>query len=218
MDAIRKQAGRVSRFAAAALVLGVVQAAGVPAAMAGRQAAPTNGGTLSYRDINIPTCLDPLVAPTSAEGLADFPTFDNLVLLDGKGVAQPDLATSWTFSHGGRWMTFVLRHGVVFSNGDPFNASVVQFNLQRVLGPTGQAAGMSSFLGPLQSVHVDNPYQVTLIFATPFRPALPNLANDSLGIVDPIALKKVGATKFCQYPIGTGPFMIQNYASGGTQV
>ena len=218
MYAIRKQAGRLSRFAAAALALAALQAAAVPAARAGGQAAPANGGTLNYRDINIPTCLDPLVAPTSAEGLADFPTFDNLVLLDGKGVARADLATSWTFSHGGRWMTFVLRRGVVFSNGDPFNASVVQFNLQRVLGPTGQAAGMSSFLGPLQSIHIDNPYQVTLIFATPFRPALPNLANDSLGIVDPIALKKVGATKFCQYPIGTGPFMIQNYASGGTQV
>ena len=140
------------------------------------------------------------------------------MLLDGKGNAQPDLATSWTFSHGGRWMTFKLRQGVVFSNGDPFDASVVKFNMQRVLGPVGQQAGMSTFLGPLQSVQVDSKYQVTLIFATPFRPALPNLANDSLGIVDPIALKKMGATKFCQYPVGTGPFMIQNYASGGTQI
>jgi peptide/nickel transport system substrate-binding protein len=187
-------------------------------ALARHQSAPASGGTINYRDINIPTCIDPLIAPTSAEGLADFPTFDNLVLLDGKGNAQPDLATSWTFSHGGRWMTFKLRQGVVFSNGDPFDASVVKFNLQRVLGPVGQQAGMSTFLGPLQSINVDNKYQVTLAFATPFRPALPNLANDSLGIVDPIALKKMGATKFCQYPVGTGPFMIQNYASGGTQI
>jgi ABC-type transport system substrate-binding protein len=159
-----------------------------------------------------------LVAPTSAEGLADFPTFDNLVLLDGKGNPRPDLATSWSFSHGGKWMTFKLRKGVVFSNSDPLDASVIKFNLERVLGPVGKAAGMSDFLGPLVSVNVDNPLQVTLVFSTPFRPALPNLANDSLGIVDPIALKKVGATKFCQYPIGSGPFMIQNYASGGTQI
>ncbi len=218
MYIIRKRATGVSRLAAAAMVLAALQAGSVPAALAGRPAAPTSGGTINYRDINIPTCIDPLVAPTSAEGLADFPTFDNLVLLDGKGNVQPDLATSWSFSHGSKWMTFQLRKGVKFSNGDPFNASVVQFNLQRVLGPTGQAAGMSSFLGPLRSVNVDNPYQVTLVFGTPFRPALPNLANDSLGIVDPIALKKEGATKFCQYPIGTGPFMIQNYASGGTQI
>lgn len=211
-------------FAAAAMVavLAVTpMGASWSSALGGRQqasAAPASGGTITYRDINIPTCIDPLIAPTSAEGLADFPTFDNLVLLDGKGNAQPDLATSWSFSHGGRWMTFKLRQGVVFSNGDPFDASVVKFNMLRVLGPVGQQAGMSTFLGPLQSVQVDSKYQVTLIFATPFRPALPNLANDSLGIVDPIALKKMGATKFCQYPVGTGPFMIQNYASGGTEI
>jgi len=223
MRVIRKQGAHVSRVAASAVILTALSAAAsAPSALAQHQphtlSAPVGGGTISYRDINIPTCIDPLIAPTSAEGLADFPTFDNLVLLDGAGNARPDLATSWTFSHGGRWMTFQLRHGVTFSNGDPFDASVVQFNLRRVLGPVGQTAGMSSFLGPLRSVTVDNKYRVTLIFATPFRPALPNLANDSLGIVDPIALKKVGATKFCQYPIGTGPFKIQTYASGGTQI
>lgn len=223
MHAVRKHGARASRVAAVAVILALLSAAAsTPSAQARQQshpvAAPSYGGTISYRDINIPTCVDPLIAPTSAEGLADFPTFDNLVLLDGKGIARPDLATSWTFSHGGRWMTFQLRHGVVFSNGDPFDASVVKFNLLRVLGPVGQAAGMSTFLGPLQSVKVDSKYQVTLVFATPFRPALPNLANDSLGIVDPIALQKMGKTKFCQYPVGTGPFKIQNYAPGGTQI
>jgi peptide/nickel transport system substrate-binding protein len=222
MHTIRKQGARVSRAAAAVVTLATLLAASAPSALAQHASrtlsTPIRGGTINYRDINVPTCIDPLVAPTSAEGLADFPTFDNLVLLDGAGHARPDLATSWTFSHGGRWMTFTLRQGVVFSNGDPFDASVVKFNLQRVLGPVGQAAGMSSFLGPLRSVRIDGKYKVTLIFATPFRPALPNLANDSLGIVDPIALKKVGATRFCQYPIGTGPFKIQTYAPGGTQI
>jgi len=223
MRPIQKQRARVSRVAASAVILtALTAAASAPAALAQHQprtlTSPASGGTINYRDGNIPTCIDPLIAPTSAEGLADYPTFDNLVLLDGRGAARPDLATSWSFSHGGRWMTFQLRHGVTFSNGDPFDASVVKFNLQRVLGPVGQTAGMSSFLGPLRSVTVDSKYQVTLVFATPFRPALPNLANDSLGIVDPIALKQEGATKFCQNPIGTGPFKIQTYASGGTQI
>ena len=64
----------------------------------------------------------------------------------------------------------------------------------------------------------DSKYQVTLKFNAPFRPALPNLANDSLGIVDPIAYNKEGKTKYCQYPVGTGPFKIQNFAPGGTQI
>lgn len=214
---------RVARTVLTVAVLGASIAAGtVPAALARHAAslpyAPTSGGTLSYRDLDAPGCIDPLVAPTSVEGLADYPTFDNVVLLDGKGVPRPDLATSWKFSHGGKWITFKLRHGVKFSNGNPFDASVIKFNMQRVLGPVGQAAGMSSFLGPLHKVTVDSKYQVTLRFNAPYRPALPNLANDSLGIIDPISYKKEGKTKYCQYPVGTGPFKIQSFGSGGTQV
>ncbi len=215
---------RLARTALSALVLtGLIATGMVPSALARHESrsstsAPASGGTLLYRDIGTPTCVDPLIAPTTAEGLADFPTFDNLVLLDGKGIARPDLATSWSYSHGGRWITFKLRKGVVFSNGHPFDAGVVKFNMNRVLGPVGQAAGMSSFLGPLRKTQIDNKYQVTLIFTAPFRPALPNLANDSLGIVDPIALRTEGKTKYCRYPIGTGPFEIQNYAPGGTQI
>jgi ABC-type transport system substrate-binding protein len=139
-----KQRARVLRIVAGIAILAACTAASVPPTLAGAPlsrplATPASGGSINYRDINLPTCLDPLVAPTSAEGLADFPTFDNLVLLDGKGNPQPDLATSWSFSHGGRWMTFKLRQGVVFSNGDPFDASVIKFNLMRVLGPVGQA-------------------------------------------------------------------------------
>jgi peptide/nickel transport system substrate-binding protein len=211
---------RVARTGMTLAILGAALAAGaVPAAQARHVAAtPTPGGTLTYRDLDTPGCIDPLVAPTTVEGLADYPTFDNLVLLDGKGNPQPDLATSWSFSHGGKWITFKLRSGVKFSNGNPFNASVVKFNVQRILGPVGQAAGMSSFLGPLKTVTTNGPSSVTLKFNVPYRPALPNLANDSLGIIDPIAYKKEGKTKFCQYPVGTGPFAIKTFASGGTSI
>ena len=95
MHLVRKQGARVRRVAAAAVTLATLLAASAPSALAQHTSrtlsTPTSGGTINYRDINVPTCIDPLVAPTSAEGLADFPTFDNLVLLDGAGHARPDL-------------------------------------------------------------------------------------------------------------------------------
>jgi len=201
--------------------LGLLTAVSIPNALAARHAASPAarpGGTLLYRDTGTPTCVDPLKAPTTVEGVVDYATFDNLVLLDGKGNIRPDLATSWSYSHGGKWITFKLRHGVRFSNGDPVTASVIKYNLDRVLGPVGQQAGMSSFLGPLHKIVVDNPYKVTLITTAPFRPIMPGLANDSLGIIDPKALRKMGATKYCEYPVGSGPYMITNYAPGGTSI
>lgn len=41
----------------------------------------------------------------------------------------PDLATNWTVSPDGKTLTFNLRNGVQFSNGDPFNAYVVWFEM-----------------------------------------------------------------------------------------
>src|SRR5579875_1858137 len=195
---LSKKFGRRAGMRGATLlaVIALLTAVSIPNALAARHAgAPARakaGGTLLYRDTGTPTCVDPLKAPTTVEGVVDYATFDNLVLLDGKGNVRPDLATSWSYSHGGKWITFKLRHGVRFSNGDPVTASVIKYNLDRVLGPVGQQAGMSSFLGPLHKVVVNNKYSVTLITTSPFRPIMPNLANDSLGIIDPAALAKEG--------------------------
>ena len=45
----------------------------------------------------------------------------------------PVLATSWNESANGLTYTFVLRSGVYYSNGDPFNAYVVWYNIYRDL-------------------------------------------------------------------------------------
>ena len=46
---------------------------------------------------------------------------------------EPVLASSWTASSDGLTYTFYLRHGVYYSNGDPFNAYVVWYNVYRDL-------------------------------------------------------------------------------------
>jgi len=51
--------------------------------------------------------------------------------MDERGLVRPDLALTWTFSHGGRWITFALRHGVRFSNGDPLDARAVKYTLEQ---------------------------------------------------------------------------------------
>jgi len=44
---------------------------------------------------------------------------------------EPVLASSWTASPDGLTYTFYLRHGVFYSNGDPFNAYVVWYGVYR---------------------------------------------------------------------------------------
>src|SRR5579884_4169714 len=86
-------------------------------------AAPHYGGTIAIRDDESPDCLDPQKTIFGASFAVFNEIVDPLITQDSKGRFQPNLATKWSFSHGGKWITFFLRHGVKFSNGDPFTAA-----------------------------------------------------------------------------------------------
>src|ERR1700761_797507 len=45
----------------------------------------------------------------------------------------PMLATSWTTSADGKTLTFKLRQGVKFQDGEPFNAAAVKANIDRAM-------------------------------------------------------------------------------------
>jgi peptide/nickel transport system substrate-binding protein len=175
-------------------------------------AAPPSGGVVSVRLFTTLDCLDPQRTTT---GDVQQLNTDDLVSLDSKGHLQPDLATRWTFSHGGKVITFFLRHGVRFSNGDPLTAGDVQATFDRALDPATKSPVSAGFLGPLKRVKVLNKYKFQLVLSSPSRPLMTNLAAyNYLGILDLKALKQEGAAKFCQYPVGSGPFKIQSVEPG----
>jgi peptide/nickel transport system substrate-binding protein len=61
--------------------------------------------------------------------------YQGLVTFNGTSSTSyvPVLAQNWTVSSSGLNYTFSLRHGVTFSNGDPFNAYVLWFSIYRTL-------------------------------------------------------------------------------------
>lgn len=210
---------RLLRALGAFLGVGTLLLAGTaPATLAGHlpaaPASPPFGGSIAVRDNEVPDCLDP---QRTALGASDFifeEVVDTLVTVSPKGKLSPSLATRWKYSKDGKTITFFLRHGVKFSNGDPLTASDVKWTFDRALNPATKSPGTAGFLGPLTKTRVVNPYEVQLIFKTPDRPVMANLAVGYEGILDRKALAKEGSTKFCQYPVGSGPFKIGNVAPG----
>src|SRR5205807_9685767 len=61
--------------------------------------------------------------------------FESLIFVAPNLKVQPQLATSWHFSNGGKVVTFKLRKGVRFHNGTPFTAHDVAFPIHRVQNP-----------------------------------------------------------------------------------
>jgi peptide/nickel transport system substrate-binding protein len=189
----------------------IMAAIGMTAAQAQRpQAKPSYGGTVAVRDNPVPDCLDMAKTSGGAGYTEEAMAVDTLLTSDSKFHYQPDLATKWKISHGGKWVTFTLRPNVRFSNGDPMDANAVKYTFDRVLKP-GFSSGSASLLGPLKQVQVVSKNVVRFVMGTAFRPILYAVQFEEFGILDP---KATAAGNACTKPVGTGSYQISAVAPG----
>jgi peptide/nickel transport system substrate-binding protein len=121
------------------------------------------------------------------------------------------LATSYSWSNGGKSITFTIRPGVKWSDGSPMTAADVAFTFNMLkkypdVNTTGLAVKTVSSSGN----------QVTLNFATPQYANLQNIAGQTY-IVPAAVWSKVGDPgKYADPdPVGTGPYGVSQFSSQG---
>ncbi|MBI4588503.1 MAG: hypothetical protein HY725_06660 [Candidatus Rokubacteria bacterium] len=203
--------GRFSRFVC--VVLACILMAVTVLAASYSPAQPPGGAGAKHLNVVLgfgPSNLDP---DLSVYGLALtlwISMFDSLTRFDENMKVQPALATSWKMINETTW-EFKLRSGVKFHNGEPFNAQVAKFSLDRILDPKQKTQNLSR-MPLLQRVEVVDDMTVRLYTKSP-SPTLP------LGLVwgwmkPPKYLKEKGDAHFAQNPVGTGPFKFVDWVQG----
>lgn len=173
---------------------------------------PVKGGVVTIARTDESDTLDPAHTVAGPSSIVFHYIYDTLVTKTPKGDFEGDLATDWETSPDGKTWTFHLRQGVVFSNGDPFNADAVVFTFQRILDPATKAPS-KGFLGPVAKVEKVDDYTVRFELSQPSALLLDNLAINYFGIVDPKAVQAEG-DKYGRNPVGTGPFMLKEWVTG----
>lgn len=170
---------------------------------------PVKGGTI--RVTGSPAVeINPHKLTSNGGIITTFPCLNFLARVNGDGVPQPELATSWTPSADVKTWTFKLRQGVKFHDGSAFGADDVVATYRRLADKsTGStAASTLNFLPPdgiekiddstvafhLSRAQADFPYY-TYIYQAGILPA--NWSGD-----------------WATSPIGTGPFKMTSYTSG----
>lgn len=136
--------------------------------------------------------------------------FDGLTILDNSGEFQPGLATGWSQVDDLTWR-FDLRHGVRFSNGEPFDANTVAFFVDLLNRPESAVYPVQRELGILASSRVIDSHQIELTTSSP-SPLLPRVLS-AMRVVPPEYWDAVGAEAFKTAPVGTGPFAVQEWTS-----
>ncbi len=147
----------------------------------------------------------------------------------------PRITKSIDQSSDGKTYTFHLQPGVSFTDGTPFDADAVIWNVERQwdqskLGrknapqfDTTAAAVRSWFWSPAQLVEMVAPDKNTVVFrlAKPFSQfvsGMPEAGLGTMGICSPEVWKKSGTPGIAKTPIGTGPFLFESQVPGDTLV
>lgn len=145
------------------------------------------------------TSATPTITTTSA-------IYDGLTRIDRDGRLKPWLAVSWNNVDTKTWR-FVLRKGVKFSNGKPFNAAAVAAAVNFMAtkpGPTDNL--VRSDLPPLESARAVDELTVEIITKSPV-PTFARYASIVL-VPEPEAFATLSRAEFNKNPIGTGPFAL----------
>lgn len=95
-----------------------------------------SGGELRFCLRSEPKTFNPLVAADDSSETIRYLTGGVLVRVNRLTQdLEPELATSWKVSNGGKTITFQLRDGLRFSDGTAFSADDVAYTMQQLMDP-----------------------------------------------------------------------------------
>ncbi|WP_157736286.1 ABC transporter substrate-binding protein [Granulosicoccus antarcticus] len=172
------------------------------------------GGTMVMIAQPEPPSLAPYLSTSGPIGLVAPKIYSGLLDYDLQLNPIGDLAESFDISEDGKTMTFNLRKGVTWHDGEPFTSADVQFSIMEVLKKF-HPRGPNTFR---EVNSIDTPDELTAVFNLE-RPA-PYMLRAFSAYESPIVPKHllegkdVREADLSNNPVGTGPFKFVEWKKG----
>lgn len=180
-----------------------------------QEAAPVSGGTMTIINGSDIKSWDPAItAGTYPGGPMDVldAVYGFLVYVNDKGVVTPGMAESLTSTDAVTW-TLKLRKGVIFTDGNPYDAEAVKFNWDRAADPATLAPAQPFVASWNTSITVVDPQTLTIKLNGPNANFPAQIAELSPFIASPAALK-AAKEKTDIKPVGAGAFTLAEWNQG----
>ncbi|WP_219415343.1 ABC transporter substrate-binding protein [Pseudonocardia nigra] len=163
----------------------------------------TSGGTevLTVGIGSEPENLDPHATRAGTDAYFTSNVFETLLERDVEGKQQPALATDYTISEDGTIITFTLRQGVTFHNGEAMTADDVKYSFERFVDPE-LGNTFAYLLDQLDRVDVIDDYTVAVHLKQFDGSFIPG--GGFAAIVPKDYIEQNGDEYFAQNPVGTG--------------
>lgn len=170
-----------------------------------------SGGTYIEGSIGAITRINPLFPDEPNAETATRLIFNGLLRYNGQGVLEGDLAETWQPNDDGSIYTARLRENIFWHDGQPMNADDVVFTVQTIQNPGTRSAYINNWRG----IEVTKLDQRTIQFKLPSSYSafansltLPIVPKHILGGITPGQLR---LADFNQHPVGTGPFVFEQF-------
>ena len=220
MKPSRSHAGFLCRAASLALLLAFLAggcagapAAQPPAASPAPAAGPRRGGTLRMSLSSDIQSWDPIVATQNPTIWTMLLIYDQIVRVapDGRGV-EPALAERYAISADGTTYTFTMRQGVTFHDGTPLAIEDLRYAIER--GSSAESP-WRPLLPPITRIATPDARTLVVELAEPWAPFLADLALYAFSVI-PRREHQQRGTAWFEKPVGTGPFMLEQWRPGST--
>lgn len=165
------------------------------------------GGRLVWAETTGYYTLDPFISPWHTT--PQYATFDTLVAL------KPDLSEyvgylvedKWEIAPDNLSVTFKVRQGIKFHDGEPVTAEAIKWVLDHYRDPETGSPGGGWMEGIVKDVLVPDANTLTLVLETPYAPLFMWLSSNE--IPSPKAYQEKGPDAFAQAPVGSGPWIVK---------
>jgi peptide/nickel transport system substrate-binding protein len=173
---------------------------------------PAYGDILVEGSIGDASNLIPLLATDNTSHSISGLIFNGLVKYDRDLNIVGDLAESWDISKDGLVITFHLRKGVRWHDGQPFTAEDVLFTYRLTIDPKTPTAYAGDFL-KVKKAEVLDSHTFRVTYDKPFAPALMSWGSS---VMPKHLMEGTDVTKspLARHPIGTGPYRFKEWKTG----
>ena len=154
------------------------------------------------------TCVSILASDSASADIVNQ-VFNGLVKYGPNLNLIGDLAESWDIQGDCRVITFHLRRGVCWHDGQPFTAADVEFTYQKLIDPNVRTPYSGDFQR-VESFEVIDDYTIKITYKQPFAPGL---SSWGMPIMPKHLLKDedLNHTEFSLHPVGTGPYIFKSW-------
>jgi len=173
---------------------------------------PAYGDILVRGEIGDASNLIPLLASDSASHEIAGMVYNGLVKYDKDMNIVGNLAESWDITAKGLVITFHLRKGVKWHDGQPFTAADVLYTYQLTVDPKTPTAYAEDFRAVKKAEALDD-YTFRVTYDKPFAPALISWSSSILPR-HLLSGKDITQSLLKRHPIGTGPYKFKEWVAG----